>query len=447
MTGGWSEGFRTDSTHSAKDSFTTEGDVSQGNAGGLSTVPVSQQPPETATLALRNQYTDWNQLARWNRTISPRSETSLQIYFDRTTRGDTTYGIGLNTFDIDFQHHVAWGTRQDIVWGLGYRVSANGTNPTLRISFTPQNRLTQLFSLFAQDEIVLRPDRLRLSVGARLEHNGYTGFDLEPSARLAWSLNSRNMVWSAVSGADHTPARSDRDIRVNYAALPGSIATGYLPMLVSFFGSPNAKNEGLTAFEAGYRNTLASSLSLDSTIFYNRYRDLESSEPGATVLEMTPAPPHLLIPTTYGNGILGETHGIEVFANWKAASHWTLSPGYAFFSMHLHKFSSSLDTTTAQATEGSTPDHQAQLRSSVSLPWKLQWNASAAFVNRLPALLIPSYTRLDSGLNWRAGERVSITLVGQNLLSDRHMEFTGPDSTEQPGLMRRDAYATIAWTF
>ena len=440
-------GFRTDSNLSAKDSLTTEGDVVQGDAGELATVPVSLQPPVTATLAMRNRYWDWNLLARWKRTISPRSETSLQVYFDRMTRGDPTYGIGLNTLDIDFQHHVAWGTRQDIVWGLGYRLSADGTSPTLRIVFTPQNRLTQLFSLFAQDEVIIRPDRLRLSVGARLEHNGYTGFDVEPSARVAWSVNSKYMVWSAVSGAVRTPARSDRDIRVNYEALPGSIATGYLPILVSFFGNPNGKNERLTAFEAGYRNTWTSNLSVDTTVFYNRYHDMESSEPGAMGVEMTPAPPHLLIPTTFGNNLYGETHGIEVFANWKAASHWTLSPGYAYFSMHLHPFAGSLDTTTAQGTEGSTPDHQAQLRSSVSLPKNFQWNASAYFVNRLPALAIHSYTRVDTGLTWRAGERISISAVGQNLFSNHHMEFSGLDSSEQPGLMRRSAYAKIAWSF
>ena len=440
-------GFRTDSSLSAKDYLTTEGDVTQGDAGELATVPVSLQSPVTSTLAMRNRYWDWNVLARWKRTISPRSETSLQVYFDRTTREDPTYGIGLNTFDIDFQHHVAWGPRQDIVWGLGYRLSANGTNPTLRISFTPQNRLTNLFSIYAQDEITILPDRLRLSLGTRLEHNGYTGFDMEPSARLAWSLNSKNMFWSAVSGATRTPARSDRDIRVNYYALPGSVETGYLPILVSFFGNPNAKDERLTAFEAGYRNTLSSSLSVDTTVFYNRYRDLESVEPGTLGLEMSPGPPHVLIPTTYGNGIYGETHGIEVFANWKAASHWTLSPCYAFFSMHMHKFAGSLDTTSAQSTEGSTPDHQAQLRSSVNLPKNLQWNVSVYFVNRLQALAVPSYTRVDTGLTWRAGERISISAVGQNLFSNHHMEFSGPDSTEQPGLMRRSAYAKISWSF
>ena len=50
---------------------------------------------------------------------------SGQVYFDRSTRGDETYGVGLNTFDLDFQHHVSWGEHQDFVWGLGYRVTAD----------------------------------------------------------------------------------------------------------------------------------------------------------------------------------------------------------------------------------------------------------------------------------------------------------------------------------
>jgi iron complex outermembrane receptor protein len=437
-------GFRTDSTLSAKDSLTTEGDVYQGNAGELSSVPISLAPPETATVALRDRYSGWNLLTRWKRTFSPRSETSLQVYFDRSLRGDSTYDIGLNTFDIDFQHHIVWGARQDIVWGLGYRVSSDATIPTLRISFTPQNRRTQLFSSFVQDEIVIRPDRLNLSLGARVEHNAYTGFDFQPSGRLVWTPNNKNMFWGAVSVADRIPSRIDTSIRVNYAALPGP---GNLPILVSFFGNPNEKNERLTAFEAGYRNAWTSRFSLDSTVFYNRYRDLVSVEPGAMSLETNPAPAHLLIPTSFGNGLYGETQGLEFFANWKVASFWTVSPGYAFLSMHLHPFAGSQDTTTVPGTQGGNPDHQGQLRSSVSLPRNIRWNASAYFVNRLPAASIPSYTRLDTSLIWRAGEHVSVSVTGQNLLRNLHPEFSGPSCTVQSGLMRRDAYAKIAWSF
>jgi iron complex outermembrane receptor protein len=252
------------------------------------------------------------------------------------------------------------------------------------------------------------------------------------------------MFWTAVSGAERTPSRSDSDIRVNYAALPGP---GDLPVLVSILGNPNFKNERLTAFEAGYRNAWTTKFSVDSTAFYNRYRDVASVEPGATGIETNPEPTHLLVPSYLGNGLHGETHGIELFANWKVTSFWSMSPGYSFISMHLHPFAGSQDFTDASGDEGGAPDHQAQLRSSVSLPHNLQWNASAYFVNRLPAVSIPSYTRLDSGLIWHAGERASVSVVGQNLLKNLHPEYAGPSSSVQSDLMRRSAYAKIAWSF
>src|ERR1700691_3732210 len=98
-------GFRADANLTARDSITIEGDAIRGNAGERSDSLVSLQPPVNAILDLRNRFSGWNVLGRWKRAQSAESETSLQIYFDRSNRGDITYGIGLNTFDVDFQDH------------------------------------------------------------------------------------------------------------------------------------------------------------------------------------------------------------------------------------------------------------------------------------------------------------------------------------------------------
>jgi iron complex outermembrane receptor protein len=115
--------------------------------------------------------------------------------------------------------------------------------------------------------------------------------------------------------------------------------------------------------------------------------------------------------------------------------------------MHMHTFAGSQDFTDPAADEGGSPDHQAQLRSSVRLPRNLQWNASAYFVNRLPAPAIPSYTRFDTNLIWRAGEHVSLIVSGQNLLKGGHGEYAGVNSSVQPSQMRRGAYAKLVWSF
>jgi iron complex outermembrane recepter protein len=363
---------------------------------------------------------------------------------DRSNRGDTTYGSGLNTFDLDFQHHVHWGRRQDFVWGLGYRLSSDQTADDFRISFQPQDLVTQIFSSFVQDEITIRPHRLYVSLGTKLEHNFYNGFNVQPSARLTWTPDDRDTFWAAISGAQRTPSRVETSIHYNVEALPGP---GDLPILVSVFGNPAQLNERLIATEAGFRKELSDRLSFDSTVFFNQYQDLASHEPGSPRVEVDPPPVHLLVPTYFANLVHGETHGIEIFANVKLASRWTLSPGYTFLTMHLHREAGGMDLNTVPNAEGGLPNQQAQLRSNVNLPWHWQWTTSAFFVGRLPAQSIPSYTRLDTNLAWQASEKISLGLVGQDLLRGVHEEYAGPDLTVLPSLVRRSAYARITWRF
>jgi iron complex outermembrane receptor protein len=437
-------GFRLDEEISAKDSLTMEGEAIRGNDGEIVPTIISLQPPVNGNLDLRDRFSGWSVLGRWKRVLSPDSETTLQFYFDRSTRGDTTFGTGLNTFDIDFQHHGLWGRRQDFVWGLGYRLNSDGIAHDFRFSMNPPALNYQIFSAFVQDEIAIRPDHLYASIGTKLEHNYFNGFNLQPTARITWTPEDRDMFWAAVSGAQRTPSRGETGFRENETVYPGP---DNLPLLISYFGNPAQKNERLIATEAGFRKAFTDRLSFDSAVFFNDYQDLLSGEPGAVRVETDPAPVHFLLPINIANLEHGETHGLEIFANAKLAARWTLSPGYTFLSMHLHRDATSLDTGTALQTEGTIPNQQAQLRSNVNLPWRWQWTTSAYFVGRLVYPKIPSYTRLDSNLAWQASERFSLGLVGQNLLQSLHSEYGGGTTTVNASEIRRSAYARITWRF
>ena len=437
-------GFRVDEEVSAKDSLTMEGEAVRGNAGEMVTTIVSLQPPVNANLDLRDRFSGWSLLGRWKRVLSPGSETTLQAYFDRSNRGDTTYGYGLNTFDVDFQHHGVWRRRQDFVWGLGYRLNSDNSAREFRFSVNPQALTYQIFSSFVQDEIALRPDHLYVSVGTKLEHNYFNGTNLQPTARVTWAPEGRDMVWAAVSGAQRTPSRGETAFRENQAVYPGP---DNLPILISVFGNPAQKNEHLIATEAGFRRAWTDRLSFDSALFFNQYQDLRSGEPGATRLEADPPPVHLLMPITIANLLHGETHGIEAFASLKLADRWTLSPGYTFLTMHLHRDATGLDVGTGPETEGGIPNQQAQLRSNVNLPWHWEWTTSAYFVGRLAAPKIASYTRLDVNLVWHPSDKMSLGVVGQNLLQGLHQEYSDSFLTVTPSLVRRSAYARLTWRF
>jgi iron complex outermembrane receptor protein len=143
----------------------------------------------------------------------------------------------------------------------------------------------------------------------------------------------------------------------------------------------------------------------------------------------------------------GITDGFELAANWKVTDRWTLSPGYALLQMHLHTDRGSQDTTSVADTQGTSPIHQLQLRSHVELAHFLTWDTNAYFVDRLPAASIPSYTRLDAQLSWRLAESMELSVVGQNLLQDHHIEFNNELQNVNSSQAKRSAYAKWTWRF
>jgi iron complex outermembrane receptor protein len=436
-------GFRMDSTLSKQDSLTVQGDIYKGHSGDMINI-VALTPPFGETLAARIGVSGGNVLGRWNHTFSPKSDTSLQIYFDRAKRNRVIEEEGVNTFDLDFQHHLGWGSRQDFVWGAGYRYISYATTGSLTASFHPASQGLQLFTSFVQDEIALKPDRLFLTIGAKLEHNEFSGFEFQPSARIAWSLSKKYMLWAGYSRARRTPAPTDRGIDFSLGAFPGP---GGLPVLLTVQGGPTTVSENLDAFEAGYRAQLRANVSLDLSTFYNRYGDLTTFEPAPPFVELNPLPPHLNVPIVFANQMRGETHGLEMTVNWKITDRWTLTPGYAFERIHLRTSPASQDTMSVPTGEGNSPHIQAQLRSNLVLPRKLEWNTSAYFVGRLPVQPVPAYTRLDTGMTWRASEHLSVSLVGQNLLKDHHLEAHSSDQNEFSSLIKRSVYAKFTWQF
>ena len=117
----WSEGrggFRIDTGGTSDDKFTLQGDYYNG-ATGNPTIPGT------------DINTGGNLLGRWSHTFSADSNTSLQIYYDRTDLTDQepavflkpagVFGDALDTVDVSFQHNLQVGDINHFVWGLGYR--------------------------------------------------------------------------------------------------------------------------------------------------------------------------------------------------------------------------------------------------------------------------------------------------------------------------------------
>ena len=432
-------GFRADTTLSRKDTFTTQGDIFTGAEGAIIVHSVLV-PPENINEQTVSNLSGGDLLGRWQHTFSDHSDTKVQFYFDRYKRGGPGAHEVRNTFDIDFENHIVLGARHDLIWGAGYRHTADQTIGDIDQAFLPANDAGELFNVFAQDQVKLKPDRVALYLGLKFENSYFTGFDAQPSARVAWTPTNHRTLWAAISRATRTPTRRDVGLEASLAALPG-------PAEIEVLGNPKFESEHVIAYEAGFRAQPIDRLSLDVVAFINDYRNLESSEALPPFFESESGLQVLLHPLTFGNKLHGTTEGVEFSAKWKVTKRWTLSPGYSFLEMHLHTDSSSLDTISVADAQGSNPGHQAQLRSHLETTHGLAWDVSSYFVGGLPAQFIPSYTRLDTQVSWKLGERLGLSLVGQNLLRDRHPEFNDVLQSVNTSQVKRSAYAKLTWQF
>ncbi len=255
-----------------------------------------------------------NVIAKWAHPISAKSELTVQAYYDRTHRDiPGTFGEDLDIYDIDVQHRAAVHARHNVVWGAGYRLMNDRVVNTAALAFLPPHVARQWFTAFAQDEIALASDRLHVTLGTKIEHNDYTGFEIQPSGRVNWTFSPSRTLWAAISRAVRTPSRIDREL----------YAPGQPPYYLA--GGPDFRSENELAYELGYRHQQGA-LVLAFASFYSRYHGLRSLE------QVNPPNP---TPIVIANGQHGESYGAEATASYRITDDWQLHAGYTELRVHI----------------------------------------------------------------------------------------------------------------
>ncbi|HXC05720.1 MAG TPA: outer membrane beta-barrel protein, partial [Bacteroidia bacterium] len=373
-------GFRMDYEPSKANTLTLQGDFYGGTSNKDSLIEKAVTDGQ-------------NVLARYTHVFSDHSELKIQAYYDRTLRNtpDATlpFIYSLNTYDLDIQHRFGLGKKHSILYGIGYRMQEDRT---ARL-FVPQNRDMRVCTAFIQDEIALSPNLLKLTLGSKFLDNDFTGFEFEPCARLAWTPNAKNTLWTSVSRAVRTPTRFDSDI---------------IPTDVKFV------SEKVVAYELGYHYNPSKDLTFSAATYYNHYNDLRSLD-----LAMLPSP-HTIIQ----NNQRAESWGAEFNANFRVSSTWRIRGGYTYFDRNIWAVSPAV-FTASPAFESIDPRNIFMLQSMLDLGKHLSFDLVGRYVDVLPATVVttgvPSYYTCDIRLAWKQ-KAVEVSLAGQNLLEANHAE-------------------------
>jgi iron complex outermembrane receptor protein len=399
-------GFRTDWSRGG-DSLSVHGNAYSGSEGQPlpGTIVVTGIALPLGEISLSGL----NLTARWARDFADGSKLAVQGYFDRTERTvPPPFSQSLDVVDVQVQHSLRPVGMHALVWGAEYRHGRDRISNSTFLAFAPPRPFFGFLpasvnqswsSVFAQDEMTLRND-LRLTLGARLERNDYTGTEFLPSARIAWKVAPDHLLWAAASRTVRAPSRFDRDVFI--PAIP--------PFLLA--GGPNVRSEVADVFEAGYRGQPSARTSYSVTAFHSRYDHLRTQElaPSRTFF-------------VFGSEMEGKTSGVEMWGSFQATQDWRLSGGLRTLREKLRLKPGSTDTTSVLAQEGADPSNGWLLRSSLNLPFRSELDITLRHVSGLSNPAVPGYTAVDLRFGWNATRATELSLTGYNLLDSGHAEW------------------------
>lgn len=335
-----------------------------------------------------------NLLARWDGRFAGGSPYRLQASYDLQERDDPfIFRNRSEMIDLEFTHEAPVPAGHQLLWGAGYRTGNDINQPTALVRFTPEKRRLSWSNVFAQHQV--RVDRWQFTTGLKAEHNSYTGLEWLPNIRLAYEHAAQASTWAAASRAVRAPSRIDRDFY--FPADP--------PFVIA--GGDGFESEVANVVEIGHRRQVGRNLSYSLTAFHQQYEGLRAG---------------IGTPSVVANRIDGWARGIEAWGQWQPHPQARLSAGLTTLRKKLH-FTNGPEDSVSIANLGNDPEYQWQLRAQFDLPYRTELDLHLRRVAALPAPAVPAYTSLDARLAWQVTPRVELSLLGQNLLNDRHAEF------------------------
>ena len=120
---------------------------------------------------------------------------------------------------MDFIEHLHL-KRHQFSYGAGLRWSP--FNIIAEYSFEtliPSHTVDHVHTGFLQDQVELGA-KWRLTAAAKLQHNNYSGFDIQPSLRLLWAPDAKQSAWGGVTRAVTTPSDLEEDFHLEGALTP-----------------------------------------------------------------------------------------------------------------------------------------------------------------------------------------------------------------------------------
>jgi len=360
-----------------------------------------------------------NLLGRWHRAFSADEDVQVEGYFDRThLLIPQSFEERRSTGSASVKYRRRTG-RHGLLFGADGLVSADEIGNIGIALLEPPKRTIHTVGLYAQDTLQVTP-HAALVLGLKGEKGSFSGYEVAPTMRFAWTPSPRTTAWAAVSRAVRTPVRIDEDLVIR---LNG----------INFFeANDDFETETALAYELGVRHRPVSALTLDLSTFAYRYDHLRSTEPAGT------AP----VPLTFKNSLDARSYGAELTLMYQPLPRLSFKGSYRFLDLDFSRDPGSRDTSDG-SSEGNDAKHVAILAGHLNLPRSFELDAFLRHASALPKPALDGYTTMDARVGWRASKGFEVSLWGRNLLDRQYPEFVTTNSLNEQ--VHRRAALKVTW--
>lgn len=445
-------GLRIDYEPDLDSAYTLQADLAAGHHGEkVHLVNADLAQPGYRVAHFDNRFVNASLLGRMSRRLSDGLDFSFQAYVNRTTVKLKGLDGAQTMVDGDMGLRFSPSPRHEINIGLAARLNItdvlkNGTTFRLQADHFHDSWI----SGYIQDDIWIVPDKVRLTVGSKLEYNSITGFEFQPGAKLWAQLGADHAIWGGVSRTARTPSIYERT--ANFYGLyepPGSSANpSPFDVYINARGNPDLSAERMTAFEIGLRGKLGRGWTYDIAGYYNRYSKLIG--PVMAGFAPIPAPSDVFTcsnPMTppvfetamrFENSETAASWGVEALVSGAITPWWRADFTYSRLGVVDPGASGYLRTS---------PQDQFGLRTAIDITDRLIVSAHLRHVGRLETGPVPAYQSLDLRIRKVLKPNVELSLIGRNLLSPQHLEFYDPRFPALPGYVPRSVSVQLVGAF
>lgn len=362
--------------------------------------------------------------ANLKKSFSETSDMTFKFYLDYNEGGySRAIKIKEKIVDAEIQYHLIAYDEHDVLLGLGARnirdeaEEYSGT-PFIPTDFDRKDTYNK-YNLFFQDSFWLMSQRLKVTVGAKVENNDLTGSDFMPNLRLLYTPNEWSAIWAAASRSARVPSRYE--------------TTGAIVGLLGGNGPKDMDNpvsEKIKSYEVGYRVNSAKSWWLESTLFYQEMDNLQGP-----VFIVPPEPPFVQI----CGCVSGESYGGELSAHWRVTDSWRLEPAYSYIRTTYNYHPNSLPRPGGTFYGHRDVDNQFSIRSLYDVSDKVEFDLWYKIIDG-SGVKGGNYDFLDAHINYKVNPNLDLSIVGQNLL-ENNSEWRYDSYHE----IERSFYVKLAW--